>query len=109
MMTQLDTQAANFFYPYACTGFYSSVNELTQAAEISVFPNPASSEVNIRSNERIAAISVLNNIGQVVFNGPFETTNGKINTTNFAKGIYMVKIEFASKNVATAIRKVVIE
>ena len=109
MMTQLDTQAANFFYPYACTGFYSSVNELTQAAEISVFPNPASSEVNIRSSERIAAISVLNNIGQVVFNGPFETTNGKINTTNFAKGIYMVKIEFASKNVATAIRKVVIE
>jgi len=110
MMMELDTSSANFFYPYACTGgLVSSVNSIKGTAEISLFPNPAHSEVNLRSSERISTVSVFNNIGQLVAQNIFENTNGRINTSDFAKGIYQVKIEFSDKNIAATTKKVVIE
>lgn len=105
---QIDSSVANFLMQFVCSAS-TSVNELKETAEISLFPNPANTEVNIRSSEKVSMVMVYDNIGQVVVQNNFENTNVKINTSNFAKGIYQVKIEFTDKNIATVTRKVVIE
>jgi len=109
MMTQIDSGAAAFLAPYACNGLVAGVNDVKQTAQLSVYPNPAKTEVNINSSERMATITIANNMGQVVAVSSPEAATGKLNTAGFAAGIYFVKVEFASKNVATVNRKLVIE
>ncbi|HLP19976.1 MAG TPA: T9SS type A sorting domain-containing protein [Chitinophagales bacterium] len=109
MMAEIDSASAAFLAPYACQGIAASVSNVTQVADISVFPNPAHAEVNIRSSENIAAVTMTNNMGQIVARNNFSASNGTINTATFAAGIYNVKIEFANSNVAAVNKKVVIE
>jgi len=108
-MTQIDSSSAAFLAPYACNGVAASIGNVNAPASISIYPNPATSEVNLQGSDRISMVSVFNNLGQVVYSNMVENTTGKINTTEFAKGVYTVRIEFADKNIATASKILTIE
>ena len=58
----------------------------------SIYPNPANNVLNITSNENINRVEVFNMMGQMV--GAYEANdvNTQINTSNFANGVYTVKI-----------------
>jgi len=60
---------------------------------ITIFPNPAQQIVNIKSQISINQISILNNLGQMVFSGDFESNSVRVNTSGFNKGIYFIRIE----------------
>jgi hypothetical protein len=60
---------------------------------ITIFPNPATNSVNIKSQYSINQISILNNIGQVVFSGNFDSNSVQVNTSGFDKGIYMIQVK----------------
>ena len=107
-MTQIDTTSANFLLQFVCSTT-SGINDVKQATQLLVYPNPASSEVNIQASAKVAYVSMYDNIGQLVAQSNLENTTGTINTSNFVKGIYHIKIEFADKDIATVTRKVVIE
>lgn len=61
------------------------------AENIAVYPNPATNYVKV-ANAEGAAISVINNIGQVIANISNASADQEINVSTFAKGIYTIRI-----------------
>lgn len=61
------------------------------AENIAVYPNPATNYVKV-ANAEGAAISVINNIGQVIANISNASADQEINVSAFAKGIYTIRI-----------------
>jgi hypothetical protein len=65
-----------------------------EASETKLYPNPATDMVNISSSQPMERITVLNYVGQVVFNqelsGEKATT---LNTASYEAGVYVVRIE----------------
>jgi hypothetical protein len=108
MLNEIDTASANFFYDVQCD-LSTSVLSLKETSEVSLFPNPTSNEINVRSSMSISNISLFDNIGQLISLQNIENGTAKINTSNLSKGIYYVKMEFIDNNISTIVRKVVIE
>jgi len=107
--TRVDSTSRDFFYGLLC-GFSSSVNDVKYESAVDLFPNPASNVLNLQTEVKALNVSITDGFGRTVISqSGIETNNVSFNTRDLAKGIYLVKIEFADKNYATAVRKVVIE
>jgi sugar lactone lactonase YvrE len=78
-----------------------SVSEVRQLSfGISVYPNPASSQISITANSKIETIVVTNTIGQTIFTQDnINSETLKINVADFKSGIYFIKVNglFADK------------
>ena len=76
------------------TGAITGIETTVENRNVNVYPNPFSNKLNIEiegSNEK-QKLEILNAIGQVVFNENFvEKTT--IQTSNFAPGVYIIKLE----------------
>jgi len=60
---------------------------------IMVYPNPATENVNVKSDYTISRIEVMNYVGQTVYNRTnVEAKLAKINVANFQSGVYFVKV-----------------
>ncbi|MBP7838671.1 MAG: T9SS type A sorting domain-containing protein, partial [Bacteroidales bacterium] len=71
------------------------VTELSpDATTLRIYPNPASETVNIESTT-IKQIIIVNNLGQVVYDSPFNNDYVQINTSNLRKGMYVIFIRTA--------------
>lgn len=75
------------------TGAYLSTNEVQlNPKNILVYPNPTSEEIDITSNKKIKSVELFSSIGQKL---KVITQNvNKIDIQNFAKGNYLLKINF---------------
>jgi hypothetical protein len=74
---------------------YVFVTELSpDATTLRIYPNPASETVNIESIT-IKQIIIVNNLGQVVYDSPFNNDYVQINTSNLRKGMYVIFIRTA--------------
>ena len=73
---------------------------------VRIFPNPATNSVNIKSQISINQISIINNFGQMVFNGNFDSNSVRVNTSGFNKGIYMIQVKTVE---GIIVRKLVIQ
>lgn len=61
--------------------------------QISVYPNPATENVNVKSDYVINTLEVMNYVGQTVYkNANVEAKTSKINVSNLQAGIYFVKV-----------------
>jgi hypothetical protein len=60
---------------------------------ISIFPNPASDKIFIKSSEEITRVKICNVAGKEVFSGDFNDRNVGIRTANLAPGIYLIELE----------------
>ena len=58
-------------------------------SSVSIFPNPAVNEINIKASEKIKTISIIDQQGKVITNA----TTQKINIENLARGVYNIVIE----------------
>ena len=68
--------------------------ESLEAAEVSLFPNPATNSLNISSNTDIKQITVFNYVGHLVFNQEFSSRKTAIlNTSLYQAGIYVIRID----------------
>jgi hypothetical protein len=72
----------------------------------SVYPNPASDVVNIKSAYQIESVKVFNYNGQVVANETVNNTMYKVNTSNFNTGLYFFQIETTEGTIS---KRVIIE
>lgn len=68
----------------------TGLNEIA-AGEISVYPNPASTVVNV-ANAEGAQVSVFDMSGRMVSNIESASANEMINVSNLSKGMYIVRI-----------------
>jgi hypothetical protein len=58
----------------------------------SIFPNPTSDYLTIDSKETIKKCTMVNGIGQQVYEG--NQNQNQINISNFANGMYLLQVEF---------------
>ena len=62
--------------------------------DISVFPNPARELLNVTSSSDISHVTIMNYVGQVVYNQKVVEDNDlQVNVAGFETGVYMVKVE----------------
>jgi hypothetical protein len=73
---------------------------------VTIFPNPTPNFVNIKSQHSINQISIINNFGQAVFSGDFESLSVQVNTAGFGKGIYVIQVKTVA---GIVVRKLVIQ
>jgi uncharacterized protein (DUF1501 family) len=97
--------------PESCysNALLSSNNYTADQNQLIVFPNPASHFVNFNSkNENIFSVEIFNVKGQSIkkINNPMVSNNFKIDVSNFAKGLYILKV---STDVGAYSRKLMIE
>tara|TARA_B100001287_G_scaffold71316_1_gene58888 strand:+ start:6331 stop:7851 length:1521 start_codon:yes stop_codon:yes gene_type:complete len=73
-------------------------NSTTNIKEISsnflIYPNPASSVVNIESSKIINRINIYNMIGNIVYSSKFPSNSAEIDLMDLNSGIYLVDIKF---------------
>ncbi len=105
---QVDSMVTEFLYNLTCTNV--GVSEVATTSEVSVFPNPATSEVNLRSSEMVKEVTVFDQTGRVVLS--YTGVNNKnytLNTSLLSSGIYMMKVHFADDNFTPIVKRIVIE
>lgn len=75
---------------------------------MNIYPNPATNEITISANENgKAKISIFNTIGQEIYTSNEQFLNNKtINCSQFANGIYFLKLEI---NYKSSIKRMVIQ
>jgi len=98
-------------YPPNCQNTYSGVNSLTLDKAITVYPNPASSKVNVSyalTNNQPLSIEITNSIGAVVANKVVEGGSGvaELNINDIVSGVYFVRM---TNNGETTVKKLVIK
>jgi len=72
-----------------------------QESEVCIYPNPADNAITIKIE--VAEMSnfrakIVNALGEVLYNKELRNSTEKINLSNFANGIYLIKIETNGKN-----------
>jgi len=81
-------------------GMQVSVDEVADAAQASIFPNPASNRVQISTASNMSRVVVFNISGQQVYTHSAEGISHTINLDGFNEGIYLIQV-VTSKGVAT--------
>ena len=76
---------------------FDSVKELG-ANDISIYPNPASSEIIVNSTVVNSSFNILDLTGRIVLNGVINSTNQAVNIESLTTGTYVLSI---SDNVGT--------
>lgn len=68
-----------------------------KSKSLSIYPNPAKGEVNIKTDKKIKSSSVLDISGRTVLS----STTQKVDVSSLAKGVYMLQVEFADGTTST--------
>jgi para-nitrobenzyl esterase len=111
----IDTMITNFLYaevtgtaPSSCGPIPAGVQTINKNT-IDMYPNPANSELNIRSSAFISHIAMMDEMGRTVSEAKnINSLSYQMNTSNLSSGIYFVSIYNAQGQVPT-VRKVTIE
>jgi len=70
------------------------IDDVEGAKLIKVYPNPVTNEliIEIEGNNKAVHFNIINSVGQVVFKGKL-TDKEIISTSDFAPGVYLIKLE----------------
>ena len=82
----------------------TEINDLSQNAVATVFPNPATNQIEIKGND-ILSLALYDVLGRVVFSNSEIIAPLTINTTSFSRGIYFLQARTKGGMVA---RKVIL-
>ena len=108
-MYTVDSLVTEFLYTLTCPGNVGVANVATQAAEVTLYPNPATEVVNIVAGDMLKDATVTVQTGRIVLTTTLNSTRGEINTADLAPGVYFIRVNFAGNALAPITRKVVIE
>lgn len=93
--------AIDFYAPSSFTNFF--IDDITIAqgllnvndvklSSVKVFPNPMTDVLNISSNDIIDEVTIYDITGKIILSQTPNSVSPVINTSQFAKGVYLVKI-----------------
>jgi hypothetical protein len=78
-------------FPFEINGeVLSSVNDLS-ANSFSIYPNPATTILNVSSKSKVQEVSIYSLTGQEVMKATPNSSNSQINVSALSKGTYLVK------------------
>ena len=104
----IDATTNNFLCASPCSDtvsvFYPAVGIIEGTnSRISIYPNPATELINVKSDLPLKRIELFNLFGEMIFIRNFEgATSAAIRTADFSDGVYMIKI---TTDKGTVIRK----
>ncbi len=81
------------------------VEDIETVQEVSVYPNPASEVVNIKSGSEIQHLAVYNQSGQLVYNADASSTTYNLSVGSFESGLYLFRVTTAE---GTTTKRIVI-
>ena len=87
----VNSTVINVSAPLLSCNSMSSINELNNLLDISVFPNPAYEKLTIESTEN-ATIEISNIQGQIIKSVNSSERKTIVDLFNFAEGVYIVKV-----------------
>lgn len=104
---KVDTTTANFFYNMMCTGVISSVNDVTSDANVTVFPNPASNQLNLMfaQNGVYTRAELFDQTGKLVDEKVINASTVSFERNELAAGLYLVRI--IKKDASSITKKVI--
>ena len=73
--------------------------------DFTYYPNPSNGIVNISSKTAISSLQVYNLQGQLLYSNAVDSTDAKVNISQFASGTYFFKVDFEGKEVNFKILK----
>jgi hypothetical protein len=76
----------------------SSISELEKSG-LTIYPNPFTNKILIKSKKPIQSIRLINFEGKVVLNSEAKETQTELSTENLPKGIYLLEIEMEAGEV----------
>lgn len=79
------------------------VHMVSNNLSISIFPNPACTELTISASDRITAVEITNLAGQTMFDRLYNSPKVQIDVSNLPPGTYLIRIN------GTEVRKFVKE
>jgi hypothetical protein len=82
------------------------INENGEKEYVSVYPNPASDYIQVGSNGEISNVTIVNTVGQVVYNQNVGVNTLRVSTESLPNGVYFINIKTAA---GTTTQKIVIE
>lgn len=71
----------------------TGIGEESARIEMLVFPNPASSNVNVQSNATISRLTIYNHLGQSVKEVLVNNTEANVNVEGIDAGVYIIRME----------------
>ncbi len=74
--------------------------------EISIYPNPVHDVVNIVSGERIRYIDMFSHNGELVFDGPVNSSVCNLGVGRFQRGLYLLRI---TTNAGVTVKRILVE
>ncbi len=81
---------------------WNSVNDLTgTTGSVTVYPNPATTEITFSSTTEISSIEITDITGRLVGSYPASNNKATVSTGSFTPGIYMYSIKDANKMVVS--------
>lgn len=92
------TSSTNLFLDWYKFAFPTAIETVTEQSVLTVFPNPATDQLNIISDERLQSIELTDISGKIIVAEKNVRNNSySINTTAFAPGTYFLKATCADK------------
>nr|NQU89102.1 T9SS type A sorting domain-containing protein [Bacteroidota bacterium] len=74
-----------------------AVEEITVTQQFQIYPNPATTLLNIESPEEMIGVRIMNQMGQLVFSNTQNGTKLTLNISDFERGVYFVIISTNNK------------
>lgn len=92
-------------YDYICIGLHN-IDDPTITSDIRLFPNPAKSNLKIKSTESISSLRIYNNHGQLIAARKNIGEESIIDVSSLNKGMYILQIKLKEKVVHKRFLKV---
>ena len=71
-----------------------------------VYPNPATNEINVTSDEPLTNVTILDITGKIVYTSSEITSNQTVNVSSLNRGIYMVQVMTDNK---TSVKRLILD
>jgi hypothetical protein len=68
------------------------ISAIGKLKEVTIYPNPAASELTISATEKMTTISITNLLGQAVYTHEYNTQQLQVDVAELPKGIYLIRI-----------------
>jgi len=86
--------------------FTTAINNVAPELAISIYPNPAHSQVTINTSDYIKSVELINIQGRVLNTATVNAKTATLPVSNLAKGVYLVNIQCAGGSV---VKRIVVE
>jgi hypothetical protein len=91
-----------------CDYLYNSISQLEQSNNITLYPNPATNQLNISiEGQTIAQYQILDYTGKMVLSNQSNNSDLSIDVSELVQGVYLIRLEL--KNGQYAVRKFTLE